>query len=190
MRVAVLSDIHSNAPALEAVLEAVGAVDQALGARRHRRLRGQPDEVVARLSARGRHRGAGQPRCRRAGAHHRGHLQRDGRATPLTWTASAISPTTLAWLASLPERRVEGEFTLVHGSPREPLWEYLYSVPAARAALRCLRDPLLPRRPHPPAGRVPRRCRPHRARAVADGVRLAARRAPLHPQSRQRRPAA
>ena len=39
MRVAVLSDIHSNAPALEAVLEAVAPVRPALGPRRHRGLR-------------------------------------------------------------------------------------------------------------------------------------------------------
>jgi diadenosine tetraphosphatase ApaH/serine/threonine PP2A family protein phosphatase len=30
---------------------------------------------------------------------------------------------------------VEGELTLVHGSPRDPLWEYLSSIPSARASL-------------------------------------------------------
>ena len=65
MRVAVLSDIHSNLPALEAALEAVGPFDQLwvlgdiVGYGPH------PDEVVERLRDAGRRRGAGQPRRRR-----------------------------------------------------------------------------------------------------------------------------
>jgi diadenosine tetraphosphatase ApaH/serine/threonine PP2A family protein phosphatase len=37
-------------------------------------------------------------------------------------------------LAGLPERRTEGDVTLVHGSPRDPTWEYLTSAAAARAS--------------------------------------------------------
>ena len=43
-------------------------------------------------------------------------------------------PPAPGWRAC-PDRRVEGDFTLVHGSPRDPLWEYLISVPGARLAL-------------------------------------------------------
>ena len=60
MRVAVLSDIHSNAPALEAVLAAVGAVERIWVLGDIVGYGGQPDEVVSRLSAEERRRGAGQ----------------------------------------------------------------------------------------------------------------------------------
>ena len=45
----------------------------------------------------------------------------------MEWTRLAISPETLSWLASLPERATEGDCALVHGSLREPLWEYVTS---------------------------------------------------------------
>ena len=65
-----------------------------------------------------------------------GRLDRDAfnsmARAAVEWTATSASPDTLAWLDALPDRRVEGDFTLVHGSPREPMWEYLFSVPAAR----------------------------------------------------------
>jgi predicted phosphodiesterase len=51
MRVAVLSDIHSNAPALDAVLEALGEVDATWVLGDIVGYGGQPDEVVARLRA-------------------------------------------------------------------------------------------------------------------------------------------
>ena len=48
-----------------------------------------------------------------------------------TWTG---------WRSSR-RRRVEGDFTLVHGSPRDPIWEYLFSVPAARINLAAFETP-------------------------------------------------
>ena len=74
-----------------------------------------------------------------------GRLDRDvfnsmARAA-VEWTAASASAATLAWLEALPERRVEGDFTLVHGSPREPMWEYLFSVPAARRSFGAFETP-------------------------------------------------
>ena len=51
-------------------------------------------------------------------------------------------PTTRDWLAVLPERHTESVFGMVHGSPREPLWEYIVSVPVARANLALLTTPI------------------------------------------------
>jgi diadenosine tetraphosphatase ApaH/serine/threonine PP2A family protein phosphatase len=140
MRVAVLSDIHSNAPALEAVLVAVGAVDAIWVLGDIVGYGGQPDEVVARLSAEG--------AVAVLGNHDAAVLGRISIDTfnelareAVTWTAGAIAPSTRAWLAGLPERRVEDDVTLVHGSPRDPLWEYLVSIPAARAALGAFETP-------------------------------------------------
>ena len=57
------------------------------------------------------------------------------------WTAETMRPENLDWLADLPEIRVEGDFTLAHGSPRDPIWEYLFSVPAARINLAAFETP-------------------------------------------------
>ena len=140
MRVAVLSDIHSNLPALDAVLDALGQFDavwqlgDVVGYGPH------PDEVVARLreigatGVRGNHDVAAlgalgvewfNPAARRA----------------VEWTARRISPETRAWLGGLPERAELGEMTLVHGSPRDPTWEYIMTTPDARANLAGLATP-------------------------------------------------
>ena len=59
----------------------------------------------------------------------------------MEWTRDAISPATRAWLAGLPERAAIGEFTLVHGSPRDPTWEYITSAGVARANLSAFATP-------------------------------------------------
>jgi diadenosine tetraphosphatase ApaH/serine/threonine PP2A family protein phosphatase len=99
-----------------------------------------PDEVVARLreigatGVRGNHDAAVlgslgvewfNPAARRA----------------VEWTARRISPATRAWLADLPERAELGEMTLVHGSPRDPTWEYVTTTPDAQANLVVLVTP-------------------------------------------------
>ncbi|CAN5624615.1 metallophosphoesterase family protein [soil metagenome] len=131
MRVAVLSDIHSNRVALEAVLAALDPVDaiwvlgDTVGYGPH------PDAVVELLSARGAVVVLGNHDAAAIGRITADDFNSMARAA-VVWTADHVDPSTMAWLAGLPERREEGDFTLVHGSPRDPLWEYLFSVPAAR----------------------------------------------------------
>jgi diadenosine tetraphosphatase ApaH/serine/threonine PP2A family protein phosphatase len=60
----------------------------------------------------------------------------------MEWTRSAITPATVEWLSALPERFTSDGCELVHGSPREPIWEYVTSVPVARANLATLRSPI------------------------------------------------
>ena len=47
------------------------------------------------------------------------------------WTAHQLSPEDICYLESLPLVIHKGDFTLVHGSPREPIWEYLLSTSSA-----------------------------------------------------------
>jgi len=47
------------------------------------------------------------------------------------WTAQQLSPEDVKYLGSLPLVIERGDFTLTHGSPREPIWEYLLSVSSA-----------------------------------------------------------
>jgi diadenosine tetraphosphatase ApaH/serine/threonine PP2A family protein phosphatase len=42
-----------------------------------------------------------------------------------SWTSSQLSEDDRKFLLDLPETIVEGDFTLVHGSPRLPVWEYI-----------------------------------------------------------------
>ena len=41
------------------------------------------------------------------------------------WTTEQLATDSRAYLASLPTRIMEDNCTLVHGSPREPIWEYI-----------------------------------------------------------------
>ena len=134
MRIAVLSDIHSNLVALDAVLSHLGSVDAIwqLGA-----VVGygpDPDGVVARLGEVGAAGVRGNHDAAAVGGSEIEWFNPDARAA-IEWTRDRISSTTKAWLQALPERLVEPDYTLVHGSPREPLWEYITSSPVARANL-------------------------------------------------------
>ncbi len=134
MRIAVLSDVHGNLPALEAVLEALKPYDAVWQLGDVVGYGPQPDEVVARLAAekaigvRGNHDSAA------IGELDTDAFNDDARAA-VEWTADVITPETQRWLAALPLRRIDEPFTLVHGSPRDPTWEYVYSSAIARANL-------------------------------------------------------
>lgn len=41
------------------------------------------------------------------------------------WTSHQLTPDNRTYLASLPTLSIEANCTLVHGSPREPIWEYI-----------------------------------------------------------------
>jgi len=49
------------------------------------------------------------------------------------WTAQQLSPEDKEYLKNLPKTLEIGDFTLVHGSPREPIWEYVLSTSIAAA---------------------------------------------------------
>ena len=100
-----------------------------------------PDGVVARLTEIGAVGVRGNHDAAAAGGDEIDWFNPDARAA-MEWTRTRISPATRDWLAALPERHTESVFGLVHGSPREPLWEYIVSVPVARANLALLTTPI------------------------------------------------
>ena len=53
-------------------------------------------------------------------------------AAACRWTAKQLSPDDVKYLGSLPLVIEKDDFTLVHGSPREPIWEYLLSISNAK----------------------------------------------------------
>jgi predicted phosphodiesterase len=137
MRVAVLSDIHANLTALDAVLADIPSVDEiwhlgdVVGYGPH------PDEVVARLRDLGAIGVRGNHDAAALGGREIDSFNVDARRAA-EWTRTAIAGETRAWLASLPETLEREGFLLVHGSPRDPTWEYVTSTPVARAAMASL----------------------------------------------------
>jgi diadenosine tetraphosphatase ApaH/serine/threonine PP2A family protein phosphatase len=59
----------------------------------------------------------------------------DAAAAAIRWTADVLDADSRDYLAALPERREESDLTAVHGSPRDPIWEYITSPAVAAANL-------------------------------------------------------
>jgi predicted phosphodiesterase len=133
MRILVLSDIHSNIEALEAVLVAAPPADETWVTGDIVGYGPEPDAVVERLRELRVHAVRGNHDVAALGGDEIDYFNEDARRAML-WTRSAISETTRTWLAALPERLVREGFTLAHGSPRDPVWEYVTTTPVARAS--------------------------------------------------------
>ena len=142
MRVAVLSDIHANLVALDAVLGGARQRRRGLAPRRRRRLRAGSGRGRRPADRDRRGRGPRQPR-------------RGGRSAA---TRSTVQPGRAGGDGVDPHAHLPGDprlagarcpsatrsrcSAMVHGSPREPLWEYIVSVPVARANLALLTTPI------------------------------------------------
>lgn len=132
MRVAVLSDIHANLVALDAVLDSIGSVDAIWHLGDVVGYGPQPDAVVERLDRAGAIGVAGNHDRAATGGSQIDWFNPDARSA-MEWTRKRISPETTTWLDAQPERRTEADRVLVHGSPRDPIWEYITSASIARA---------------------------------------------------------
>jgi predicted phosphodiesterase len=135
MRVGLLSDIHANLVALEAVLAALGKVDALWVTGDTVGYGPDPSETLALLRERkavlvqGNH-----DRAVATGEGIEFFHDRAGVAARLH--AEWLSAAERDELSALPTvHKVEG-FTLCHGSLRDPLWEYVTSPEAAMATLR------------------------------------------------------
>lgn len=137
MRIAVLSDVHANLPALEAVLADAGPVDGLWHLGDVVGYGPEPDAVVERLRDAGAIGVKGNHDAAAVGGSEIEWFNPEARRA-MEWTRGAISAPTIEWLSAQPERRIEGAAELVHGSYREPLWEYVMSESIARANLAVL----------------------------------------------------
>lgn len=142
--------MHANLVALEAVLQdaqAQGPIDQLWHLGDIVGYGPQPRECIARLRSLGALMVAGNHDRVATGAMGAEEFNPDAAAAAL-WTRRQLTPEERAFLDSLPEvvdLPAQGErpaFTLVHGTLREPIWEYLYSHEAARAHLARQRLPV------------------------------------------------
>lgn len=132
MRVALISDVHANLPALEAVLaeaeragaEAVWSMGDQVG------YGAEPDAVVARLRAAGAVCVLGNHDAAVAGIIGTEEFN-PLAAQAVRWTAANASPDTVAWLRSLPPTVQSEGWARAHGTLRDPMWEYLATGRAA-----------------------------------------------------------
>jgi diadenosine tetraphosphatase ApaH/serine/threonine PP2A family protein phosphatase len=141
VRVAVVSDIHANVVALDAVLAAIGTVDAVWQLGDVVGYGPEPDAVVERLEAIGAVGVAGNHDLAALGGSEIDLFNPDAKAA-MEWTRGRIDERTRAWLTALPTSLEDHGMTLVHGSPRDPVWEYVTSVPVARANLAVLGTPI------------------------------------------------
>jgi predicted phosphodiesterase len=132
MRIAVLSDIHANLAALEAVASDLPAVDQVWVLGDTVGYGPQPNEVIAALQSMGARSVLGNHDGAAIGTVDAAYFNPDARAA-IEWTARVIDDNARAYLATLPEVRRDGDLTAVHGSPRDPIWEYITSASIAAA---------------------------------------------------------
>lgn len=130
MRVAVLSDIHSNLVALDAVLAHAGTVDAVWHLGDVVGYGPEPDGVVARLIEVGAVGVRGNHDAAALGGREIDWFNPEARAAA-EWTRDTIDGATRAWLSALPERHTIDRMTLVHGSPRDPIREYVTTAAVA-----------------------------------------------------------
>lgn len=134
MRVALLSDIHANLQALEAVLARVAGVDAIWVTGDTVGYGPDPSDVLAVLRERG--------AILVQGNHDRAVATGEGlewfharAAAAARMHAEWLSPEERDLLGGLPLTKSIERFTLCHGSLRDPLWEYVTSAAAAAATL-------------------------------------------------------
>jgi predicted phosphodiesterase len=133
MRILIISDIHANLTALDTVIADAGKVDATWCLGDLVGYGPDPNECVERvaelpdlLCVLGNHDAAALK-----------NIEVDSfnpeARTAILWTQQKLTPTSVAFLQNLPERldAADGLVTLVHGSPRQPVWEYLLDTRTA-----------------------------------------------------------
>ena len=136
MRLAIISDLHSNREALEAVfdhiqgqdVESIACLGDVVGygpdpefcvdlVRGHADwcLMGNHDEALFRDAS-------------DFNSHARGAIEYTRRRMIPKWWSSSEKKARWNWLKALPLKREEGRFLFVHGSPRNPVREYVLST--------------------------------------------------------------
>ncbi len=129
MRIGIISDVHGNYVALRTVFDHMGSVDALWCLGDIVGYGPQPNECISAISA--------VPNLCIPGNHDWGMLgrldrlsfNRDARAL-LEWTEDVLTPANRQFLELLPVRLSANgsSFTLVHASPRDPMWEYLLDI--------------------------------------------------------------
>jgi diadenosine tetraphosphatase ApaH/serine/threonine PP2A family protein phosphatase len=136
MRTLIISDVHANLAALNAVLTAAEPYDRVWCLGDVVGYGPDPNECIERIQA--------LPMLKCIKGNHDAAILGDidirafnfeARAS-LEWLQEQLRPEHVRWLESLETRLVFDDITLVHGSPRSPIWEYITDVYVAHENMR------------------------------------------------------
>ncbi|MDQ3326944.1 MAG: metallophosphatase family protein [Chloroflexota bacterium] len=130
MRFGVISDIHANLVALQAVLQDMGPVDQYWCLGDVVGYGPSPNECVQTLLDLDHVLVMGNHDAAAVGVLSPRDFNGEARRA-LEWTSRTLDRENAAYLKAAPEQLTRSEILLVHGSPREPLWEYITNVEQA-----------------------------------------------------------
>lgn len=133
-RIGIIADVHSNLPALSAVTSHADRIDEWWCLGDTVGYGPWPNECIAFLKRLGAKTVAGNHDLGVVGGISLERFNRDARIA-CEWTGRVLDAIDAGWLAGLPERLTPtgAGALLVHGSPRDPLWEYILSAEAAAA---------------------------------------------------------
>jgi diadenosine tetraphosphatase ApaH/serine/threonine PP2A family protein phosphatase len=143
LRVAVISDVHSNLQALEAVLDHAGSegfeelwcLGDVVG------YGGKPSECLALVRERAAICLGGNHDLVVAGVLDIDQFTSDA-GVAARWTRSVLTPDELEVLAALSPKGERAGISLFHGSIRDPIWEYVLTADVADASLRMQQTPI------------------------------------------------
>jgi len=131
MRRLILSDIHANLVALEAVLKAaagqweeVWCLGDLVG------YGPRPNECVVLVREQKHFSLSGNHDWAVLGKLDSSEFNYEAQ-TAVSWTRNTLTEDTRAYLETLPAMAVVDSFTLAHGSPRHPVWEYVMEYETA-----------------------------------------------------------
>jgi predicted phosphodiesterase len=135
-KILVISDVHANLTALEAVLKDAGKVNETWCLGDVAGYGPDPNECIERISA--------LPRLTHVMGNHDfaalGEMQLEAfngdARKAILWQQEVLTPSSREFLqTSTQEMLVKGNISLVHGSPRDPIWEYIMNTLVARINL-------------------------------------------------------
>ncbi len=132
MRTLIVSDIHANLPALQAVLEDAAPFDQVWCLGDIVGYGPDPNECIEAIRV--------LPELQCVKGNHDAAILGEIDITAfnyearesLEWLETELLPENKDWLSELPEKITFDPFTLTHGSPRNPVWEYIMDLRTAR----------------------------------------------------------
>jgi len=128
MKTLIISDVHGNRSALEAVIDAAGKVDAVWCLGDIIGYGPDPNDCIASIKElpnlvclRGNHDSAV------VGLTDTGKFNRAAQRV-LDWTRDRLNPVNHQFILDLSPKAVIDDVTIAHGSPRDPVWEYIMDV--------------------------------------------------------------
>jgi Predicted phosphoesterase len=143
MRILVISDVHANLTALDAVIKDAGTFERVWCLGDVVGYGPQPNECISRLRELDLTCLAGNHDLAVVGKTPLWEFTNSAKEV-IFWTRHWLTDSNRDWLTSLPSTPlvVEKDITLVHASPRDPIWEYIVARETARDNLAFIETPI------------------------------------------------